>query len=92
MTPNFIFQQISLKDEYVPTQKEQMKVVKKSNILDKPIHKPTAAATPATQATPARSSVQEVAVPEESGAALPPVSIGHIQIILVYQSSLRLRE
>ncbi|CAG2202301.1 CORO1B_1C_6 [Mytilus edulis] len=65
---------ISLKDEYVPTQKEQMKVVKKSNILDKPIHKPTAAATPATQATPARSSVQEVAVPEESGAALPPKS------------------
>ncbi|XP_063397039.1 coronin-1B-like isoform X1 [Mytilus trossulus] len=62
---------ISLKDEYVPTQKEQLKVVKKSNILDKPIHKPTAAATPAT---PARSSVQEVAVPEESGAALPPKS------------------
>ena len=54
---------ISLKGGYVTTQKENLRVTRKSNALDKPI----------AGSTPARSSAVESA-PEASGAALPPKS------------------
>jgi hypothetical protein len=59
--------QISLKGGYVTTQKENLRVTRKSNALDKPI----------AGSTPARSSAVESA-PEASGAALPPVCIAFI--------------